>query len=137
VDELDVREENMPIIRQESEDDDTPWPDDDFTGEWIVEWPNGHTKVKSRFIDGKQDGEYLCCWANGNFAQKGTNRNGVCIGLWEDFWEDGTKFKETCYEDPGNFTERWLGEQGKVERIRTFRNHIEQNPEQAVPPNGP
>ena len=112
----------MPTIRHESEADDTPWPDDGFTGEWIVEWPNGQVKVKSRFIDGKADGDYLCYWANGNFAQKGINKNGICIGLWEDFWEDGMKVKETYYEDPNNFTERWLDQQGKVERVNTFRN---------------
>jgi antitoxin component YwqK of YwqJK toxin-antitoxin module len=125
----------MSTICQESEDDDTPWPEDGFTGEWIVEWPNGQIKFRSRFIDGKEEGEYLCYWANGNFAQKGTNRSGVCKGLWEDFWEDGMKFKETYYEDSKNFTERWLDQQGNVERIKTFRNGIEQKPEQFVDDN--
>jgi antitoxin component YwqK of YwqJK toxin-antitoxin module len=118
----------MPTIRQESEDDDTPWPEDGFTGEWIVEWPNRQIKFSSQFIDGKEDGEYLCYWANGTIAQKGTNRSGVCKGLWEDFWEDGMKFKETYYEGAGNFTVRWLDQQGDVERIQTFRNGIEQKP---------
>ncbi|NOX98714.1 MAG: hypothetical protein GXP30_03115 [Verrucomicrobia bacterium] len=120
----------MPTFRQESEEDDVPWPDDDFTGEWIVEWPNGQIKFKSRYIDGDEEGEYRCYWANGKFAQKGVNKNGVCKGLWEDFWEDGRKFKETYYDNSDNFTVRWLDEQGNVERIQVFRNRLEQKPGQ-------
>ncbi len=114
----------MPIIRQKSEDDDTPWPEDGFTGEWIVEWPNGQMKFFSCYVDGNQDGDHLCYWANGNLAQKGVNHNGACVGLWEDYWEDGRKFKETYYEGSRNFTERWLDKNGEVDRIQIFRNGI-------------
>lgn len=46
----------MAVHRLESDDDDPEWPPDDFTGEWIVEWPNGQVCVRSAYVQGKPEG---------------------------------------------------------------------------------
>lgn len=97
------------------------WPPEDFTGEWIVEWPNGQVKFRSLYLGGKEEGDYLCYWSNGNRAQQGYCSDGKCVGIWSDFREDGTKFKETEYYSPGNFDVRWLTPDGRVEKTEVVR----------------
>lgn len=112
----------MPIHRQKSDTDDMIWPPDNFSGEWIVEWPNGQIKFRSLYLEGKQEGEHLCYWTNGNLAQKGQNLADQCIGIWSDYWEDGIRFKETEYYSKNNFDVRWLTESGHVREIEVFRD---------------
>jgi antitoxin component YwqK of YwqJK toxin-antitoxin module len=97
------------------------WPPEDFTGEWIVEWPNGQGKFRSLYLNGRAEGDYLCYWSNGNLAQKGYSQDGECFGIWSDYWEDGVKFKETEYFSPGNFDVRWLTPDGQIREIETYR----------------
>jgi antitoxin component YwqK of YwqJK toxin-antitoxin module len=111
----------MAIHRQETDEDDMVWPSANFSGEWVVEWPNGKTKFRSLYLEGKQEGVHLCYWSNGKLAQKGQNHDDQCIGIWSDYWEDGTKFKETEYYSQGNFDVRWLTEDGRVRELEVVR----------------
>ena len=123
----------MPTYRNESDDEDMVWPPADFSGEWVVEWPNGRMKFRSLYLDGKQEGDHLCYWSNGNLAQKGKNLDGQCIGVWSDYWEDGTRFKETDYHSPGNFDIRWLTENGQVRQIEIVRDGQERKLKILIP----
>ena len=123
----------MPIHRQQTEDDDMVWPPDDFTGEWVVEWPNGRVKFRSLYLKGKEEGDHVCYWSNGNLAQKGYTQDGECVGIWSDYWEDGTKFKETEYFSPGNFDVRWLTAAGQVQEIEIVRAGQERRTEKMIP----
>ena len=49
------------------------------------------------------------------------NHDDQCIGIWSDYWEDGTKFKETEYYSQGNFDVRWLTEDGRVRELEVVR----------------
>ena len=104
----------MTTVRQKNQDDDMPWPPDNFTGEWIVEWPNGAIKFRSLYLGGKAEGKYECFWDNGNLAQIGYSEDDVCVGIWSDFWEDGTKFKETHYFGKRTFKTVWLDPDGVI-----------------------
>jgi len=123
----------MPIHRQQTDDDDMTWPADDFTGEWVVQWPNGQVKFRSLYLKGKEEGDYLCYWSNGNLAQKGDSQDGECIGIWSDYFEDGTKFKETEYFSPGNYDVRWLTVDGQVREIEIVRVGQERRTETLIP----
>ena len=123
----------MPVHRQQSDEDDMVWPPDDFTGEWVVEWPNGEVKFRSLYLKGKEEGDWFCYWSNGNVAQKGYNSDGECVGVWSDYWEDGVRFKETEYFSPGNFEVRWLTAEGQVSEIQIFRDGCEQETKTLLP----
>lgn len=79
----------MAIYRLKDELEDSPWPGENFTGEWIVEWPNGVTKFRAQYVQGKPDGDYLCFWPNGRLAQKGRMCQGESVGRWTDYHQDG------------------------------------------------
>lgn len=111
----------MPIIRHQTNDDDMAWPPDDFSGEWIVEWPNGQTKYRGLYLNGKREGACLCFWANGNLAQDGRCLDDECIGVWSDYRENGTKFKETEYYSENNFDVRWIEPDGSIREIQEWR----------------
>lgn len=100
------------------------WPPADYTGEWSFYWPNGAIKYKAIYLGGEPEGEVICYWDNGQIAQRGVSDCGMCVGIWEDFWEDGTKFKETEYRDNHNFQVRWYGCDGELTRIEEFENRI-------------
>lgn len=123
----------MPVHRQHSDDDDMVWPPDDFTGEWVVEWPNGQVKFRSLYLKGKEEGDWFCYWSNGNVAQQGYNSDGECVGTWTDYWENGVKFKETEFYAPGNFDVRWLTPEGHVEKIQVFRDGCERETKTVLP----
>lgn len=95
---------------------DGVWPPDDFTGLWEVYWPNRQLKYRAHYINGEEHGKVTCWWENGNLAQTGVREHGVCKGIWPDYWEDGTKFKETEYQDGDNFVVRWYDGDGNLER---------------------
>jgi len=89
----------MSVFRLKNFDDDCPCPDEHFTGEWIVEWPNGVTKFRANYIDGKEDGERFCYWENVNLTQKGRMCRGECVGRWTNYHEDGFKTSEYDFID--------------------------------------
>lgn len=107
----------MAVHRLKSEDDDPEWPPDDFTGEWIVEWPNGQICVRSVYLRGKPEGDWLCGWPNGQVAQRGRNSNGQAIGTWVDYREDGTKLKEVDYRGPRTFQTRFYWPNGALKSV--------------------
>ncbi len=115
----------MRVTVREDEESDPLWPNDDYTAEWIIEWPSGALKYTATYIDGKEHGEVLCYWENGRFAQIGERVEGKCVGLWEDFYPDGTKFKQTYYDGSSNFTVKWLKPDGSVSEIQVFKDGIE------------
>jgi hypothetical protein len=87
----------MTVTRQETDEDDMPWPPDDFTGEWVVEWTNGEVKFRCLYLGGKAEGKYECYWPNGTPAQLGYMEDGKAKGVWSDYWQNGVLFKETEY----------------------------------------
>jgi antitoxin component YwqK of YwqJK toxin-antitoxin module len=95
-----------------------------YTGLWEVYWPNFQRKFRANYVDGKEVGEVTCWWSNGNLSQTGYSDQGICRGVWTDYLDDGTKFKETDYADDKNFIERWFSDD-EVDRVIEFRNGIE------------
>ncbi len=113
----------MPVVRQKTDDEDMIWPPDGFTGEWIVEWPNGAVKFRSLYLGGKEEGDYRCYWSNGKPAQVGCSSGGECIGVWTDFLEDGSKSKETHYINNRTFKTVWFDADGSVAETEFMIDH--------------
>jgi hypothetical protein len=65
------------------DDDDAEdiWPNDGYSGIWEIYWPNGVVKFRANYVDGKEEGECLCYWDNGNLAQRGVKVRGECDGI--------------------------------------------------------
>ena len=99
---------------------DGVYPLEDFTGIREVHRPNMHLKYRATFVDGKSQGVVTCWWDNGVVAQTGYCDVGICKGIWPDYWEDGTKFKETEYQDSDNFVVRWYDSGGNIKRIERY-----------------
>jgi antitoxin component YwqK of YwqJK toxin-antitoxin module len=104
------------------DDGDGIEPPENYTGEWTTHWPNRKLKYRALYLNGKTEGEVLCCWDNGQIAQRGVSDAGVCRGVWTDYFEDGRKFKETDYRDNSNFTVRYFGPDGDVLRTEVWQD---------------
>jgi antitoxin component YwqK of YwqJK toxin-antitoxin module len=115
----------MKVTVREDDEDYPLWPNDDFTGEWIVEWPSGALKFTGYYLNGLSHGVSRSYWENGKIAQSGESFEGKPIGIWEDFFEDGYKFKETIYEDSTNFIEKRFNTDGSISATKVFKNGIE------------
>lgn len=113
-----------------------PYPPPNYTGIWIALWPNGLTKFRGTYIDGKEEGDHLCYWENGTLAQEGRCVGGVCIGVWKDYWDDKTLQKICEYHSKGDFVQTWYDSDGSVREIVTCKGGIKQKAEQGKPPNG-
>lgn len=81
------------------DDDDAEdiWPDDGYSGIWEIYWPNGVVKFRANYVDGKEEGECLCYWDNGNLAQRGVKVGGECDGIWTDYDYEGYKTLQGRY----------------------------------------
>jgi antitoxin component YwqK of YwqJK toxin-antitoxin module len=101
------------------------YPDEDYTGEWIVEWPSGALKFTGNFLNGLAHGKSFAYWENGQIAQTGMSYKGEPIGVWEDFFENGHKFKETIYENSSNFEERRFNSDGSISDTVIFKDGME------------
>lgn len=99
-------------------------PPEGFTGVWTTFWPNGRLKLRVEYANGKEHGERVCWLRNRQIHQKGRMEDGECVGVWENFWEDGTKYQETEYFGPGSFDVRWF-ESDKLVDTQWFRNGSE------------
>lgn len=119
--------------RHKTQDDDMVWPPDDFTGVWIVEWPNGQLKFRGFYLKGKAEGDCDCFWSNGNLAQEGQRQDGECVGTWVDYLLDGTKSKETEYFSPGNFDVRWFTPNGQVREVEIVRVGCKRETKKLIP----
>lgn len=115
----------MKIVIRETEESDPIWPDKDYTGEWVVEWPSGALKFTGNFLHGLSHGKSWAYWENGQLAQSGESFKGEPIGVWEDFFEDGHKFKETIYENSSNFIEKRFDADGSISSAKAFKNGVE------------
>ena len=120
----------MPVVRQRTDDEDMIWPPDGFTGEWVVEWPNGTVKFRSLYLGGKEEGDYRCYWSNGKPAQLGNSSDGVCVGVWTDFLEDGTRVKETHYINNRTFKVLRFDAHGAISATEYMIDHEEVSKEQ-------
>ena len=112
----------MAEYTQQTYDEDMPWPPKDFTGEWVVNWPNGMLKFRSLFLEGKPEGEYLCRWENGELAQIGKSEDGKSVGLWLDYRKDGTKLKENEIFAYGTFQVRHFDKNGRLSKIEDWKD---------------
>jgi antitoxin component YwqK of YwqJK toxin-antitoxin module len=115
----------MRVTVREDEESDPIWPGEDYTGEWVIEWPSGALKFTGFYVNGQPHGPSRSYWENGQIAQTGENAEGQCIGLWEDFLEDGQKFKQTLYEDASSFIVKWLSKDGSVSETQVFKDRVE------------
>ena len=103
---------------------ENPYPSDTFSGKWTVLWPNSRKKYSAIFQEGKEEGLVQCWWENGRLAQEGIKTNGLCVGLWKDYNDEGLMYKETVYHDkPYDFTQRVYDAEG-LAIIREFKNGI-------------
>lgn len=63
-------------------------------------FPDGKTVyLKSDFVDGKQHGEYIEYFQNGNISYKYSFKNGVEDGEWVWYNEDGSIQRKCNYLD--------------------------------------
>lgn len=94
---------NEPIVERRVDDgsSDMLCPPKGFSGVWEVYWPNGALKFRAVYRDGKEEGECLCLWENGNPCQRGLKVAGECHGVWTDYDHDGNKTLEGEYGPRG------------------------------------
>ena len=124
----------MPVHRLQSEDAYMVWPDDAFTGEWIVEWPNGRVKFRSLYLKGREEGDYLCYWPNGKLAQKGYSQDRrVRPGFGQIIWRTGRSLRRQRICLRGNYDVRWLTVDGQVREIEIVRVGQERRTEILIP----
>jgi antitoxin component YwqK of YwqJK toxin-antitoxin module len=83
-------------------------------------------KFRGVYVNGKEEGEHICYWENGQIAQQGHFQDGKCIGVWEDYHDDGTLQKRCLYKGSRNFDQTWFNPDGSVRDIYTFVNGIKQ-----------
>lgn len=115
----------MKVTVREDGESDPLWPPEDFSGEWILEWPSGALKYTCFYVDGCSEGLTQSYWENGQVAQTGLSSGGQPIGVWEDFHADGRKFKETIYENDSDFTVTWFNIDGSIRKVTIFKDGIE------------
>ena len=61
--------------------------------------PNGQSKVRGNFIDGKSDGLWKYFYENGQLNMRGNYRDGKQDGLQEYFDEDGNLISTETWEN--------------------------------------
>lgn len=115
----------MRVIVQEDETCEPLWPNNDFTGEWIIEWSSGTLKYKCHYLEGSPYGKCVSFWKNAKIAQEGEYCNGTPIGVWVDYDENGLRFKETVYKSSTDFIEKWIDSSGEVVKTIIFQNGLE------------
>ena len=122
--------QEMKSTRIVDDGDVDPYPPDDYTGEWLSEWPNGQLKFLGCYINGESEGEQICYWDNGEIAQRGKCVNGRCVGMWKDYREDGSLVLECEYHSDGDFTKQWFDSDGAPTETQIYKGGIEQKAEQ-------
>jgi antitoxin component YwqK of YwqJK toxin-antitoxin module len=85
-----------------------PKADKPFTGTAYAYFPDGKTVfTKSDFVDGKQHGEYIEYFQNGNVNYKYSFKNGIEDGEWIWNNEAGQLLKKENYKD-GQLNGEWI-----------------------------
>ena len=63
-------------------------------GEWVSYYDNGQLWYKGEYKDGKEEGVWVSYWDNGQLWRKGKYKNGKKKGEWVFYKEDGTLIKK-------------------------------------------
>jgi len=77
-----------------------PKADKPFTGTAYGYYPDGETiYMQSDFVEGRQNGEYIEYYQNGQINYKYSFKNGIEDGEWVWYNEDGALLKKENYKD--------------------------------------
>lgn len=68
-------------------------------GEWITYYQNGQRSAVDHFRNGVQDGLHQSWYANGQMAAKGYYKDGKREGVWRRWDPDGIRNWEEVYKD--------------------------------------
>jgi len=90
-----------------------------YTGDCESRWINKQLKSSQHYVDGKDDGEWLFYYIDGTIQTKAYFKEGVRIGKWEYFYENGMPWKVQTYDSLGNKTGKWKTFSEKGELIKT------------------
>ena len=101
-------------------EDEGRGPPEGFTGLWEYYWPNRTLKFRGHFVNGQPHGSQSCWWDDGRLAQTGVYEHGKCKGIWVEYLPEGPKFKETEYNDSGDFVIRWYDGNGSLYKTDRF-----------------
>ena len=73
-----------------------------------------------RYKQGKDHGEWLFYYKNGNLMTKGSFDSGKKIGSWKYFYENGKIHKQHFYDSEGNRSGVWktFSESGEVLSVK-------------------
>jgi antitoxin component YwqK of YwqJK toxin-antitoxin module len=73
-----------------------------------------------RYKQGKDHGEWLFYYKNGNLMTKGSFDSGKKIGPWKYFYENGKIHKQHFYDSEGNRSGVWktISESGEVLSVK-------------------
>jgi hypothetical protein len=70
-----------------------------FTGDGLVDHPNGEKAQEGKIEAGKQTGPWKIWHANGQLHWEGSYKDGKKEGAWTRFDEEGVKTKESTWEE--------------------------------------
>ena len=93
-----------------------------YTGDCESRWINKQLKSSQHYVDGKDDGEWLFYYIDGTIQTKAYFKEGVRIGKWEYFHENGMPWKIQTYDDDGNKDGVWktFNKQGELTKETSF-----------------
>ena len=93
-----------------------------YTGDCESKWINKQLKSSQYYVDGKDDGEWLFYYIDGTIQTKAYFKEGVRIGKWEYFHENGMPWKIQIYDDDGNKDGVWktFNKQGELTKETSF-----------------
>lgn len=88
--------DEFPVI-----DTDTLNLPSNFTGLLESRWPNGQLRYRGQFADGVEIGQHVRFWEDGTVAQiQWYDSSGCPRGTTLNFYRDGDKCNEECFDDP-------------------------------------
>ena len=71
-------------------------------GEWIAYYDNGQLSYKGNYENGKEEGEWIAYYDNGQLDSKGNYKNGKKEGEWIAYWDNGQ------LDSKGNYKNGWV-----------------------------
>jgi antitoxin component YwqK of YwqJK toxin-antitoxin module len=112
------------VVRRVYDVDETV-PPNGYTGVWEVYWKTGKIHSRTIYIDDREFGPFVCGWENGNPAQVGMKWDGESVGVWTDYYQDGTKSCEGVMGPNGREGEwSFVDIRGNMTR-RIFKDGVE------------
>lgn len=93
-----------------------------YTGDCQSRWINNQLKSSQHYINGKDNGEWLFYYMDGTIQTKAYFKEGVRIGKWEHFHENGLPWKIQTYDEDGNKDGVWktFNKQGELIKETNF-----------------